>query len=63
MPICSSWFSKNQKRRIRVVLFSYLATVKPLDRSVFTEFANPGIFGKWLDIVCWGTPNLFAILP
>jgi hypothetical protein len=29
----TSWLSKNQKKRIRVDLFSYLATVKPMDRS------------------------------
>jgi len=30
--------------------------------TVFTGFANTGIFGKWPGIVCCGAPNLFAIL-
>jgi len=28
--------------------------LKPPNWSLFTGFANAGIFGKWSDIVCWG---------
>jgi len=30
---------------------STCGTVKTLDKSAFTGFANAGIFGKWPDIV------------
>jgi hypothetical protein len=33
----------------RMVLFSYLGNVNPFNKSVFTSFANSGIFGKWFD--------------
>jgi hypothetical protein len=31
------------------MLFTYIRTVNPFDKSVFTSFANYGIFGKWFD--------------
>jgi hypothetical protein len=32
-----------------IMLFSYLETVNPFDKSVFISFANSGIFCKWFD--------------
>ena len=40
---------RHSKKTTASMLFSYLGNCNPFDKSVFTSFANSGIFGKWFD--------------